>query len=613
MRIVDPTNRVTEQGIAQLCQLSGLPRPERVDGGEIISAYMIYVLQFPKHSGVPTRWLRIDHMNHVLGKPIDHILVATNALRLAEGVPCRTDVKRVPDQVFRRPAALYSNGALTSGQKLCSLNHRFFQTAIADLANVLTSLEAHPVPHFGTKAANNRFSPTRQTWREEWQHYVYRLHHGAKKMGFDFGPLSEKLLTEIDARIDVLDEVRTFHVVHGELKLNDLQYYLHEGEPRLVNIEGFDRAIQGDHLIEVAYLLTYNPKLLGPILKAYGIERARAWMEEEHRRRIEVYLFTLALTRPSIVAHRVLELGQKGALSTLEYARILSAQVLEPGFVENKLSEALQWVDFENKSMPKPIQVSHSDTVLREALNVLRGSQSIPLAKVPLLSIALGMGALCAELGTEPTYEANLVQIAEQTVDLFTGLGMSLTTEPIENRNVWREQLVQDVLHSAHGASASAGSTALMLTWLGLSGIEKLAGTVSDSVLRGLEQIVREMAIHDEKTDSANPVLQLQHALLGRAAMVWLTDTVLGLDEDICNGLCARFDQHISTLVGSTDLALAPTSEFPLQTLLPMLIDGGASQEQRLTRPLLILAFQTLNGKVELPANARTLIGLMGG
>ena len=97
--------------------------------------------------------------------------------------------------------------------------------------------------------------------------------------------------------------------------------------------------------------------------------------------------------------------------------------------------------------------------------------------------------------------------------------------------------------------------------------------------------------------------------------MGWLEQSNLGFDEDTLDELAARLDDRIQDLV---DLAHGteiptPTDQFSDETLLPYLIDASASQEQQLTRPLLVLALRSFHGKVTMPANAQSLIRHMGG
>ena len=92
-------------------------------------------------------------------------------------------------------------------------------------------------------------------------------------------------------------------------------------------------------------LLNYSPELLGPVLKAYGLDRVEEWLEPEALRRIEIYLLTFALKRPSAVAHQLLEMRQQSAIELLEYTRERINRYLQPDFVRKTLEEAIRSAD----------------------------------------------------------------------------------------------------------------------------------------------------------------------------------------------------------------------------------------------------------------------------
>ena len=52
MKINDPMNQITEQQVAQLCQLAGLPKPELIEGGQNVHSHIYYGMRFPSHTNM---------------------------------------------------------------------------------------------------------------------------------------------------------------------------------------------------------------------------------------------------------------------------------------------------------------------------------------------------------------------------------------------------------------------------------------------------------------------------------------------------------------------------------------------------------------------------------
>jgi len=614
VKIEDPLKRINPQNMATLCQSAGLPLPEAVMAIGSPTRHQIYGLKFPASAGVPSHVLRLDLVSHPRGTPTDHMLAASNVLKLVDSIPCRQDGRRVADQVFGCPAGLYQYVELSTAQELIVLQSSFWETAAQHLGQTLAALADHPVPYFGVRARDGRFLPSRRSWREEWLQHVYALNAGAEAMGLDYGPLSQRALQAIQQRQESLDEVQDFHLIHGQLRLKNLEYLLKDGQPEFVNLAGFDHAMLGDHLVEVGYLLSMEAPELGPILAAYGHDRVQSWLQPDALARIEMYAMSLALTRPAEIASHILMRGQTDVINALELARTYLEQTLEPDFAKTRIELALQHPQVAPTPQAGP-QPDPGRTTLRRSVACLRGD-AVPLAtQAPLLCVTLGASTLAVEVESDPIYAKVLGDIAPRLLTLFPGLGVSWAVQPIADRTEWRKELLQHIVEAADRASGASGNAALMLAWLGFSAIDKLEGTVSDSVLRGLESLLREMAIHDVRNPPGNDILRLQHAVTGRAAMGWLEQSNLGIDEATLDELAARLDDRIQDLV---DLAHGteiptPTDQFSDETLLPYLIDASASQEQQLTRPLLVLALRSFHGKVTMPANAQSLIRHMGG
>lgn len=602
MNIDDPHKLLDKKRLAAMCQIVGLPGPDSVTALGQPGRTMSYGIRFKASSGVPPQVLRLDMMNTAHGAPADH-WVAANGVLQAIGLPARPTLVRLPDHVFSRPAVVYPFVELSTGQRLCALTPEFWPTAAQDLGKVVTELASKTQERFGIRALDGSFRAARGTWADEWIAHSSELLQGARAFGVDLGSLSTALHQAVLDRRDALASVEQFCLVHGELKPAALLYQIANGVPALAGLEGWDVAMIGDPLVEVAYLLTYPPDTLAPVLAGVGRDRVQAWLEPGALARIEAYHAALCATRPLYVAEQLRAVGGSSVVNVLEAARQHGEQALSDGFVEQRLREAVEITEpfGPPRSDAAP---SQAQTLIRTAVTFGRGDAGISPAQAPILVASLGAALLGHQIAEDTLRSTASLEAAIALLRVAENKGRSERTEPIPDPDAWIAALAGDL--GTEALQSRCSTSGLLLVWLLAEARTVLGTTLSDAVLRGVERTARDLAAH-ERALEPHPTLQAQHAIYGLAATVRLEALGVRSFPELGDALRDR----LLDLIDPVEAASIPGGSGD-EALLPKLADPSATAEQRLTRPLLILALRAVRGE-PLPATEAAVLAWMGG
>jgi aminoglycoside phosphotransferase (APT) family kinase protein len=602
MKIDDPLKVIDKKRVASMCQLAGLPRPEAVTSLRPPGRTALYGVRFKANANLAPQILRLDMMRNAHGHPADH-WVAANQVLTRIGLPARPALHRFPDHVFGRPAVLYPHVELSTGARLVALDSDFWTTTARDLGKALVELAYFPQEHFGLRASDGVFHPFRGDWASEWIAHSARLLSGARAVGVDLGPLSTALHEFVVERRDALATADTFGLVHGELKPSSLLYAIENGVPALVAIDGWDVAMLGDPLVDVGYLLTYPPDTLAPVLEGVGHEQVESWLEPDVLARIEAYHAAVCATRPFYVAEQIRAVGGSKVLDALEAARQHAEQALQPGFVEGRIRAALELTGPFGPPQTDPAPPAALAKV-RSAVSFVRGDDGITPDKAPIFVTALGAAVLATDIESDPLRATAALEAATALLGVVENRGASARIQPVEDVEAWLRALAGDMAEASRKSTCS--TSGLLLVWLLAEARHRLGDTLSSSVLRGLELTTREVAIK-ERAIEPNRQLQAQHAIYGLAACKRLAALGVGDFEDVADVLRER----LLDLIDPVEAASLPGGSGDAN-LLPMVADPGASAEQRLVRPLLILALRAVRGE-PLPATEIAVMKWMGG
>jgi hypothetical protein len=608
MKIEDPHKLLSEARLAKWASDAGLPAPTVVRALPAHGRFLAYAMAFPDHRRRAPVMLRLDRIATPRGLALQNILAAQRTLAVLQDIPHRT-YRPVPPTAFGPPGAWTTlpTGS-TDGARLSGLKDEVWRQVAGDIGATMATLSDHPLATFGLRARAGRFVASRGTWREEWGAYVDALQAHNRSAGLDLGPLSKGLGRFIHDRLDALDEVSFHTLVHGELNAKALQYTLEGSQATLAAVDRWDLAMAGDPLVEARQLLLMPTVVAGEIVRGYGADRVDDWLEPASLARIEVYLGSLFLSRIAEVAQHFQATNGRGYLQALPRVRTLVEQVLAPGFVRRTLEAARA----DRSSAAKPPSdpgPAAADVALRLGLLYLAGDPPIAAPQSPPCMLGLAAILLAQQLGERGGFAAALPDLAMELMRTPRP-GPCTGTQAIDDRAAWRTALTGDLVTATPSDRPAVGYSAWIVWWLGLACVDAAEGTVSDAVLRGLEALVRELIVAEERKPPGPLKLKLQQALSGTAALTALEGLVpdhagelRGLGEHCLEGLRDLLDL-------SDPSAVSPTERLDVEALLPLLLDQAATPSQRVVRPIVVLALMTLDGRQTLPADAATWVRL---
>ena len=603
MKIQDSLGLVTPESVTQVASAVGVVPPVEVRQLGKPRRQARYGLRFADHAGVPPQVLAVDMVPTSRGYPLYHQWAALSALRFTEEIPSLQDFSVLPAQIFGVPSSISPYADEVDGRRWVELDAASYPRVAGDLGRTLVALWDVPLKGFGIRAEAGRFVPLARTWREEWETHVRSLERGALASGTDLGWLSAALGAAIDERLAALEGL-TPVLVHGSLTLDSLRYAAGTEEPELVRLTGWDLALAGDGLVDVAYLLTNAPDALGPVFAGIGTDRVREWLEPGAIQRLEAYVYTSILQRVRSVADHVLSLRDTSTVSSLSGIVQAAQRALEPGFVATQIEQGLAHAT--GSGLPvvgTPTPPHHF--LARQALDVFRVDPPMDAANAPLGLAILGAASL-AEVS--PEHGPLLQQSVDHLSAAYSRFGLATLGLPIADRPAWLAGLVDEVVAATNKGPLPC--TSLLLTWAAVRVLDSIDWTVSDRLLRHFEATVRACMADEAVSRSGaaiDPKLGLTHCLVGLAAVTELPLRVEGTSANFA-ALQAELEEQAADQLERVDPSAMPIP----RTLDPAgLIDlamNGLVGTQMLTRPVVALALHVAAGNAQFPADAATLI-----
>ena len=615
MKITDPLQIVTPERLGALGAAVGVQAPVEATLLGQPGRQARYGLRFSPETGVPAQVLWVDRVPNPAGFALHHHLAALTALQYMEEVPTRATFQLLPVNLFGVPAAICPFEDVVSGARVVSMEPGDWRRVVSDLGSVLAALHDTPAVHFGTRADTGRYVPLAGSWREEWSSNLAAFRRGAIYSGTDLGWMSDDLMAAAVERLDALDGVEEFSIVHGGMMAKHLFYRADAEGMQLVFVEGWDESAAGDPLIDIAHALSSPPEAIRVMLSAYGLERARGWFEPDVMRRLELYCISRVLRRTRIVADLLLNAQDPRALEALDLAYEEGRFVLEPGAVRSRLEAALAQEGSTASSVPPQVArdaKSPARERLRTSLGLLRVDPLVDLANGPLVLTCLGAALLGYET---PAYCERTSQVVDHLVVSLPRYGLSTCGEPASDRAAWLRGLATESLEQvSKGAVVPCASLSLLA--FAVRACVRLDWTVSALSLPRIEALVRGMRNGEWVTASGGgrveSPLALTHAILGLAALRILSEDVPGLDEEliqVCRG------ELESAAMDATERIVPGHFPTPTRAVQREALDqamASAIESQMLTRPVLVYALQVIDGTATLPDAIDKLVGFTG-
>ena len=321
-----------------LCGHYQLPPPLRVQPVSKTWTHVNFGLYFNPAAGIGDLMLR-----RVVCEPgWDTLHREFSALSLAQkaALPIVDRYQILPDGLISGRAAL---SRLLPGQPVTTFkDHPGFLPLCEQVGRAMGILADQKQPHFGSSPSGASLLPTAPTWKKEWMRWANQWLLWARKTG-ELVPGRTALEAMLRDRVDALDEVSDFTLVHGDLHSGNF-LATEEGEQlTLSGLIDWDRAMAGDHLVDWSIIIPAPSEALAAIVRGYGPDRVRAFLEPGPLARLEAYYLTHTLARIGVVTSDLFRVdGGNIAAFALTLAAKHVEDALEPGTVRRRLEEALQ-------------------------------------------------------------------------------------------------------------------------------------------------------------------------------------------------------------------------------------------------------------------------------
>ena len=352
------------------------------------------------------------------------------------------------------------------------------------------------------------FLPIEDSWRAEWLGFHQMWTQQAQRAGLTLGHRSTELAREVEEYGAALDTATQFSLVHRDLHPGNLLFSTENGTQKCTGVIDWNGAMIGDPLVDWLQPLQQSDACLQAFVRGYGLDRTEQLLHKESLARLFVYLRTQCVARlalagmPPYFGHR----GQQQALA-VSVARRRMEQVCTPNYARSRLESALRASTSSTGIGWQPGPLS-SETLYRRAL---ARTTHLPTPYDADAFLILAAIALVASIEDSSPGEHRIAQ-AHRVLDVGeVPVGLH-AWRPIEDRVLWRQTLSDHCLrHSC------ADRVSITILWLGLLAIDALQETVSDSILRGLERLVRARLLHEARQSSTG---NARGAIMG--GLAWL-------------------------------------------------------------------------------------------
>lgn len=521
-----------------------------------------------------TRLLRL-----ALGDPgsLEREEAALNRMATCD-LPVAAHYRRV-DDVVGRPAAMSTWIDGSDGLGVMDAHPEALPELCKLMGRSQRVLEQQTRGRFGSEALDGRFVAVRPNWGSEYLAVLHDWIDSYRRAGLAIGPLEQVLIKRIHQAAPVLARVESFCLVHGDLRPANFVLELTRAEKKgeapgleLVGLVDWEFARMADPLMGWALPLELPDEALAHVVDGYGREAVEALLSDDTALvRLDVYaLGRAAQFLAQVVRHQYLR--DRHWEHGLTHTSRLLGERLTPGFSKTKLTRVL-----ELEELPTSVPVTDwripSHGVVWRALG--------RLSQRPLLSPADAsswMAAVACGLRHETHGDEGWARHGEDHLaSLATGYTRAF--EPIGDRRAWLTGLDRHV-------AALENDLAQTALWLGYRALGLVSGgrapgswMVSDSVLRGLQTLVEQLAASPVGSD---PKHQLRAAALGLAAEEGLAALLeRPLERDLQRGRVVRMREGWEDLTVFQGHVPQDVATFEPNTwAVPVLLLGGETLQK---------------------------------
>ncbi|MBT3221338.1 MAG: phosphotransferase, partial [Proteobacteria bacterium] len=506
----------------------------------------------------------------------------------------------IPMNVFGAPAGLGHLVHGLDGFQLIQADEGYLKNVYQEIGRIMAALADEPIPYFGLRADGNFFVPQRESWRSEWVARTRQHHLCAQSLGTDLGALSQDLFAAAKERFNTLDSCKSWALSHGDLSPANLRFQAEAADPELVGVVYWPIAAVSDPRVDWAGQLFLPDEALAHVVEGYGQEQVEELMDDTAA--LELFFFgeCLSRLRYAIDIERIATRGQ--AMRTIEHTRMFAQAALQPNWLKNRLDKALNQSEWGPLVQPPPLHVA-----LRHGLDFLKVSPPLAADHTAFLLVVLGsslLGIVHKDSGR------TCIEAASRAAGALERPGLYLPCEPIEDLQAFKDSLLRAVVEPLRGQNPGM-CLSLVACWLFLASIEELGDTVSSSVLRGGERLVRALVARESQSRKSKIQLQTQfaHAFFGLAAIAALPDLSDNAPGDL-EPIAAALEQQLNDSWEQINPSVpaAAFRDYEFNEIFAALKDEGPFTGAKLIWPLTVLCLVLLKGRASLPASPRQML-----
>ena len=494
---------LTDEQLGRLCQHYRLPRPSDVQPISTGWLHTNLALTFKPEDATPPLLLRI--VKTETGRDTLHRELVGLVLARGRGLPIVDRYHILPDGMLSGRAVL---STLLPGRPLSKLHtHPGFGALCTQVGQLVGTLSAIELPHFGTSPNRQNFLPAAGSWRREWEGIASGWLALARRTG-ECSSLLDDLEAALRDRLGALDEVSRFHLVHGDLHSGNLLAQPgRDGQLAITGLIDWDQALAGDHLIDWATLLNAPSQALAAIARGYGTERVAAMRDPGSIARLEAYTLTNIIMRIGVTAFPPFQPSAIRALS-LTLAAHHGREALTPGGLRARIEEALAGTG--SRTEPRPALVP---LLARRTLHHIVSGPPLRSDQAADLQLALS-ATLLAHRTSGPLREA-YATLGHGTLD---GLGLAPVRYQVTS-GITRAQVEQRVFESVLSRPDAGMSVAIAL----LSGVIEVVKSAEIEEPHGLWSAMSallEGILYIEERSPVSGLGRLAHTLMGLEAAI---------------------------------------------------------------------------------------------
>ena len=569
----------------KLCEHYKLPRPQKVEPVSRTWMHVNFGLYFDPSMGLGNLMLR-----RVVSEPgwdtLHREFTGLMLARQTTDLPIVDRYQILPDNLIEGRGSL---SRLLPGQALASFKDKPEYLTLCEQAGaLLKKLSQHNHPHFGSSPNGGVFLPTATSWKGEWSHWANHWIHQARKVG-ELSEWRKQLETLLEERMSALDTLKSFSLVHGDIHSGNFLALEDDNSARITGLVDWDQSQIGDPLVDWAVVLNAPPEVLTAVVKGYGPEQVRGFLEPDNLARLEAYYLTHLLMRIGILGSDLMRVdgGSMRALG-LTISSQLIEEALKPGAVKQRLEDALGG----SSTRTDPAATS-MEILSRRSLGAIMSGPPIRADQTNDLLLALSAGAM-AQL-TDGTTADQYTKLGHAVIDRFGAQSISFN----ETNNITLDQLKSRVFESVMSRPGPGLSLAISLLCGVVTATQNIHGPPHQGVWSALSTLLESTLFLEEHSQPLEGMGRLAHAIMGFDAAITL---------DAPSGVISRFGAILTEFSG-VDAGLPGRARFYLDQGPPPGIPEG--QKGKALMPL-VLAMARLEKNNRLKVTADAVLQQLG-